>query len=77
MNQKAEGTAWTPLHAAAVQEAGECCAVLLESGADPLAEDSFGRRPVDYASVTPEVSGAAWRKTRLGPPPCHTQRDPS
>ena len=55
VNQATEGTQWTPLHAAAIQEAGECCAILLESGADALAEDSFQRRPVDYASVTPEV----------------------
>merc|ERR1711871_1849531 len=55
VNAKSEGTHWTPLHAAALQEHAVLCAILLDSGADPLAEDSYQRRPVDYASVAPEV----------------------
>jgi len=55
VNAKSEGTHWTPLHAAALQEHTALCAILLDSGADPLAEDSYQRRPVDYASVAPEV----------------------
>merc|ERR1712093_539278 len=53
-NTPFDGTRWSPLHAAAVQESPKMCQVLLERGADPMLEDEHQRRPVDYASAASE-----------------------
>jgi hypothetical protein len=42
----------TALHAAALQEHGKICMILLNKGADPYAKDSAGVTPIDYASCT-------------------------
>ena len=36
------GPRWTPLHAAALQEEGKACMLLLESRADPMETDREG-----------------------------------
>lgn len=46
---------WTALHAAALQEQGKACMLLLEKGADPLAQDALGVTPADYASISEAV----------------------
>merc|ERR1712199_124945 len=53
-NMPFDGTRWSPLHAAAVQESPKMCQILLERGADPMLEDEHQRRPVDYASAASE-----------------------
>jgi len=57
-NAPFDGTRWTPLHAATLQENADMCQLLLENHADPLMEDEHRRRPVDYASAAPE---AVWK----------------
>lgn len=40
--QNENGPHWTPLHAAALQEEGKACMLLLDRHADPLAKDKEG-----------------------------------
>ena len=47
--QQPDSNGLTPLHVAALYDAAETAAVLLEAGADPRAPDSDGRTPVDIA----------------------------
>lgn len=49
------GSSWTPLHAASFQEHGKVVMFLLENGANPLAEDTYGRTPLDFASVSDKI----------------------
>jgi len=49
------GPKWTPLHAAALQEEGKACMLLLERRANPLEKDAEGITPCDYASVSEAV----------------------
>eukprot|EP00438_Fugacium_kawagutii_P022843 Skav230318 [mRNA] locus=scaffold430:404318:406947:+ [translate_table: standard] len=53
--QNENGPQWTPLHAAALQEEGKACMLLLDRHADPLAKDKEGITPCDYASVSEAV----------------------
>jgi len=53
-NVPVEGTQWTPLHAAALQESEPMCALLLAHRADPHLQDEYGRSPIDYASAAQE-----------------------
>lgn len=49
------GPQWTPLHAAALQEEGKACMLLMEGRANPLEKDTEGITPCDYASVSEAV----------------------
>eukprot|EP00929_Paragymnodinium_shiwhaense_P058715 TRINITY_DN29416_c0_g1_i1.p1 TRINITY_DN29416_c0_g1~~TRINITY_DN29416_c0_g1_i1.p1 ORF type:complete len:253 (+),score=43.27 TRINITY_DN29416_c0_g1_i1:79-837(+) len=49
------GPQWTPLHAAALQEDGKACMLLLDYQANPLEPDNEGVTPCDYASVSEAV----------------------
>lgn len=46
------GPRWTALHAAALQEQGKACLLLLDFKADPQARDVEGVTPCDYASCS-------------------------
>eukprot|EP00439_Symbiodinium_sp_Y106_P016024 s2358_g2.t1 len=46
------GPQWTALHAAALQEEGKACMLLLEKRANPEERDLEGVTPCDYASVS-------------------------
>eukprot|EP00735_Rhodelphis_limneticus_P006603 TRINITY_DN19028_c0_g1::TRINITY_DN19028_c0_g1_i1::g.21607::m.21607 TRINITY_DN19028_c0_g1::TRINITY_DN19028_c0_g1_i1::g.21607 ORF type:complete len:326 (-),score=21.98,sp/Q9ERC1/MYO16_RAT/36.97/7e-09,Ank_4/PF13637.1/4.9e+02,Ank_4/PF13637.1/0.00038,Ank_4/PF13637.1/1.4e-06,Ank_2/PF12796.2/2.1e-10,Ank_2/PF12796.2/5.6e+03,Ank/PF00023.25/0.018,Ank/PF00023.25/0.0002,Ank/PF00023.25/2.2e+03,Ank_5/PF13857.1/0.29,Ank_5/PF13857.1/3e-07,Ank_3/PF13606.1/7.4,Ank_3/PF13606.1/0.00037,Ank_3/PF13606.1/5.9e+02 TRINI len=50
-----DGTLWTPLHVACMQERTRLVLKLLNEGADPLAMDLFNRTPVDYAALSDSV----------------------
>ncbi|MCY4506431.1 MAG: ankyrin repeat domain-containing protein, partial [Acidobacteria bacterium] len=49
----------TPLHIAAVADAGEAVAVLLEGGADPDVADATSGTPLHYAAAAHSSSAAA------------------
>jgi len=49
------GPRWTPLHAAALQEEGKACMLLLDFKASPHERDVEGVTPCDYASVSEAV----------------------
>merc|ERR1719512_514607 len=49
------GPRWTPLHAAALQEQGKACMLLLDYRANPQERDVEGVTPCDYASVSEAV----------------------
>jgi len=49
------GPRWTPLHAAALQEEGKACMLLLDYKANPQERDIEGVTPCDYASVSEAV----------------------
>ncbi|CAE7369357.1 ASB3 [Symbiodinium sp. CCMP2592] len=49
------GPQWTALHAAALQEEGKACMLLLEKRANPEERDLEGVTPCDYASVSEAV----------------------
>lgn len=49
------GPRWTPLHAAALQEEGKACMLLLDYNANPQERDVEGVTPCDYASVSEAV----------------------
>mmetsp|Transcript_49120 Transcript_49120/g.105692 ORF Transcript_49120/g.105692 Transcript_49120/m.105692 type:complete len:235 (-) Transcript_49120:258-962(-) len=49
------GPRWTALHAAALQENGKACMLLLKHSADPEAADNEGVTPCDYASCSEAV----------------------
>lgn len=49
------GPRWTPLHAAALQEQGKSCMLLLSFQADPVERDTEGVTPLDYASCSEGV----------------------
>eukprot|EP00927_Polykrikos_kofoidii_P059697 TRINITY_DN54838_c0_g1_i1.p1 TRINITY_DN54838_c0_g1~~TRINITY_DN54838_c0_g1_i1.p1 ORF type:complete len:246 (+),score=46.32 TRINITY_DN54838_c0_g1_i1:91-828(+) len=49
------GPRWTALHAAALQEEGKACMLLLNFKANPHERDIEGVAPVDYASVSEAV----------------------
>mmetsp|Transcript_140569 Transcript_140569/g.437152 ORF Transcript_140569/g.437152 Transcript_140569/m.437152 type:complete len:250 (-) Transcript_140569:338-1087(-) len=49
------GPRWTPLHAAALQEEGKACMLLLDFKASPQERDVEGVSPCDYASVSEAV----------------------
>mmetsp|Transcript_45133 Transcript_45133/g.125176 ORF Transcript_45133/g.125176 Transcript_45133/m.125176 type:complete len:244 (-) Transcript_45133:99-830(-) len=49
------GPRWTPLHAAALQEQGKVCMLLLDYKADPQESDTEGVTPCDYASCSEAV----------------------
>jgi len=49
------GPRWTPLHAAALQEEGKACMLLLDFKANPHERDLEGVTPCDYASVSEAV----------------------
>jgi len=51
-NALCEGTAWSPLHAAAFKEDVALTELLLGAGAEPDLEDLAGRTPTDYASAS-------------------------
>lgn len=50
--QNEHGPKWTALHAAALQEEGKACMLLLDFKADPRAKDVEGVTPCDYASCS-------------------------
>jgi len=49
------GARWTALHAAAAQEQGKACMLLLDFKANPLEKDLDGVSPCDYASCSEAV----------------------
>mmetsp|Transcript_21862 Transcript_21862/g.61108 ORF Transcript_21862/g.61108 Transcript_21862/m.61108 type:complete len:270 (+) Transcript_21862:81-890(+) len=49
------GPMWTPLHAAALQEHGKACMLLLDYKADPQEKDAEGVTPCYYASCSEGV----------------------
>ena len=49
------GTDWTALHAAALQEDAKMCHMLLEAGADATVRDRDGRTATDFATVSTAV----------------------
>lgn len=53
--QNHNGAHWTALHAAALQEEGKSCMILLDAKADPQAADREGVTPCDYASCSEAV----------------------
>lgn len=55
INYKVPSTKWTPLHAATFCEHGPIVLKLLQIGSDLLAEDKYGRTPVDFASASDVV----------------------
>jgi len=57
-NALCEGTAWSPLHAAAFKEDVALTELLLGAGAEPDLEDLAGRTPTDYASAS--ASSVLW-----------------
>eukprot|EP00899_Mesostigma_viride_P012412 jgi/Mesvir1/21171/Mv13905-RA.1 len=48
-------TQWTALHAAASQGHGKVVMQLLNAGANPVAKDSSGRTPADFASTVDAI----------------------
>ena len=55
VNVKNSGTGWTALHAAAFQEHGKVCHMLLLHGAKTNVADAGGCTPVDYASIAESI----------------------
>jgi hypothetical protein len=55
INVRNDGTKWTALHAAAIQEHGKVCHILLLHGAKTTASDASGCTPVDYASIAEAI----------------------
>ncbi len=55
VNMQNEGTKWTALHAAAFQEHGKVCHILLMSGAKVGIADAQGCTPADYASIAEPI----------------------
>lgn len=53
--QNESGPRWTALHAAALQEQGKACMMLLDYKANPTEPDVDGITPCDYASVSEAV----------------------
>ena len=55
VNIQNDGTKWTPLHAAAFQEHGKVCHILMMNGAKINIADHSGCTPVDYASIAEPI----------------------
>lgn len=53
--RNSDGNRWTPLHAAAMQEQGKACMLLLDFEADPQDLDASNITPCDYASASEAI----------------------
>eukprot|EP00736_Rhodelphis_marinus_P007451 Rmarinus@m.16432 len=54
-NAQNEGTKWTALHSAVLQERGKVVMILLNANADPNLKDRDGRSAADFASVSDTI----------------------
>ena len=55
VNQQNAGTQWTALHAAAFQEHGKVCHLLLLNNAKASMKDATGCTPADFASISESI----------------------
>ena len=55
VNVQNAGTKWTALHAAAFQEHGKVCHILLMNGAKASIADTTGCTPTDFASISEPI----------------------